>query len=38
MVVKEGGIIDLLKCIAVLLVSFFLFGGLMNGMVHLLGI
>ena len=38
MVLKEGGIIDLLKCIAVLLVSFFLFGGLMNGIVNLMGI
>jgi ferrous iron transport protein B len=38
MVVKEGGILDFLKCMAVLLVSFFLFGGLMSGMVNLLGI
>ena len=38
MVLKEGGIIDLLKCIAVLLISFFLFGGLMNGIVNLMGI
>ena len=38
MVLKEGGVIDLLKCTAVLVVSFFLFGGLMSGIVTLMGI
>ena len=38
MIWKEGGTRDLLKSIAVLAASFFIFGGLMNGIVTLAGI
>ena len=38
MIWKEGGIRDLLKSLVVLAVSFFVFGGLMHGMVALGGV
>lgn len=38
MIWKEGGTRDLLKSIAILAASFFIFGGLMNGIVTLAGI
>jgi ferrous iron transport protein B len=38
MILKEGGVLDLLKCSAILLVSFFLFGGLMQGIVSVMGV
>ena len=38
MMLKEGGVIDLLKCMGVLIVSFFVFGGLMTGIVSILGV
>ncbi|MEA1925531.1 MAG: nucleoside recognition domain-containing protein [Candidatus Altiarchaeota archaeon] len=38
MILKEGGIRDLLKCLGILIISFFVFGGLMSGIVYYLGI
>ncbi len=38
MILKEGGIRDLLKSLVVLVASFFIFGGLMNGIVTLAGV
>jgi len=38
MILKEGGVLDLLKCSAILLVSFFIFGGLMQGIVSVMGV
>ena len=37
-ILKEGGIRDLLKSLAVLVASFFIFGGLMNGIVTFAGV
>lgn len=37
MVLKEEGVVNLLKIIAILLVCFFVFGGLMQGIVSVLG-
>ena len=38
MVFKEGGTKDLMKCVGVLVASFFIFGGLMNGIVNMMGV
>lgn len=38
MILKEGGVRDLLKTLVVLAVSFFAFGGLMHGIVALVGV
>ncbi len=38
MILKEGGIVDLLKTIVFLIASFFVFGGLMQGIVSLLNV
>lgn len=38
MILKEGGVRDLLKSLVVLVASFFIFGGLMNGIVTLAGV
>ncbi|MEA2051685.1 MAG: nucleoside recognition domain-containing protein [Euryarchaeota archaeon] len=38
MILKEAGVVDLLKCLGVLLVSFFIFGGLMQGIVSVMGV
>ncbi len=38
MILKEGGIRDLLKSLVVLVASFFIFGGLMNGIVTFAGV
>lgn len=38
MVLKEAGVVDLLKCLGILIVSFFIFGGLMQGIVSVMGV
>ncbi|NQE45844.1 hypothetical protein C5S31_07475 [ANME-1 cluster archaeon GoMg2] len=38
MILKEAGVVDLLKCLGILIVSFFIFGGLMQGIVSVMGV
>ena len=38
MILKEAGVVDLLKCLGILMVSFFIFGGLMQGIVSVMGV